>query len=78
VLYNAAFGFNHILNLITSTTLVIALIRNWLNVRIKVFHYDNERSAGNEVENMIEAEGILLLHVSEYKVESDPIEIKMR
>ncbi|CAG8897455.1 unnamed protein product [Penicillium nalgiovense] len=40
----------------------IALIRNWLNVRIKVFHYDNERSAGNEVENMIEAEGCIVEH----------------
>ncbi|KAI1829116.1 hypothetical protein DTO027I6_9863 [Penicillium roqueforti] len=40
----------------------IALIRNWLNVRIKVFHYDNERSAGNEVENMIEAEGCVIEH----------------
>ena len=41
----------------------IALIRNWLNVKIKVFHYDNERSAGNEVENMIEAEGCDQIHV---------------
>ena len=40
----------------------VALIRNWLNVRIKVFHYDNERSAGNEVENMIEAEGCIIEH----------------
>ncbi|OQE59396.1 hypothetical protein PENNAL_c0325G00318, partial [Penicillium nalgiovense] len=40
----------------------IALIRNWLNVKIKVFHYDNERSAGNEVENMIEAEGCIIEH----------------
>ncbi|OQE14837.1 hypothetical protein PENFLA_c035G05839 [Penicillium flavigenum] len=40
----------------------VALIRNWLNVKIRVFHYDNERSAGNEVENMIEAEGCVIEH----------------
>ncbi|KAJ6187227.1 hypothetical protein N7519_002135 [Penicillium mononematosum] len=45
-----------------ATLKFIALIRNWLNVRIKVFHYDNERSAGNEVENMIEAEGCVIEH----------------
>ncbi|KAI2732946.1 hypothetical protein CBS147339_9998 [Penicillium roqueforti] len=40
----------------------IALVKNWLNVRVRVFHYDNERSAGNEVESMIEAEGCVIEH----------------
>lgn len=33
-----------------------------MNVRIKVFHYNNKRSASNKVENMIEAEGYIIKH----------------
>lgn len=40
----------------------IALVKNWLKIEIRVFHYDNERSAGNEVESMIEAEGCTIEH----------------
>ena len=40
----------------------LALIRNWLKIEIRVFHYDNERSAGNEVESMIEDEGCTIEH----------------
>jgi hypothetical protein len=40
----------------------IALIRTWLNVKIRVFHYSNERSAGNEIENILEAEGCIIEH----------------
>ena len=35
----------------------IAIMKNWLGISVKVFHYDNERSAGNEVKTMIEDEG---------------------
>ena len=40
----------------------LALIKNWLKIEIRVFHYDNERSAGHEVETMIEAEGCTIEH----------------
>ena len=40
----------------------LALIRNWLKIEIRVFHYDNERSAGNKVESMIEDEGCTIEH----------------
>ncbi|KAJ6047199.1 uncharacterized protein N7446_012033 [Penicillium canescens] len=40
----------------------IAIAKNWLNINIKVFHYDNERSAGDEVEMMIENEGCIIEH----------------
>ncbi|KAJ6003627.1 hypothetical protein N7522_006319 [Penicillium canescens] len=40
----------------------IAIAKNWLNINIKVFHYDNERSAGDEVEIMIENEGCIIEH----------------
>jgi hypothetical protein len=30
----------------------IALIKNWWNILIKAFHYDNESSAGDEVEGV--------------------------
>lgn len=37
---------------------------NWLNVKIHVFHYSNERSAGNEVELMSENEDCTIEYVS--------------
>jgi hypothetical protein len=40
----------------------LALVKNWLKIEIRVFHYDNERSAGYEVETMIEAEGCTIEH----------------
>ena len=40
----------------------LALVKNWLKIEIRVFHYDNERSAGHEVETMIEAEGCTIEH----------------
>jgi ABC-type transporter Mla maintaining outer membrane lipid asymmetry ATPase subunit MlaF len=40
----------------------IAIMKNWLGVMVKIFHYDNERSAGNDVEALIEAEGCTLEH----------------
>ncbi|QQK41611.1 Polynucleotidyl transferase, ribonuclease H fold [Penicillium digitatum] len=39
-----------------------ALVRNWLKIEIRVFHYNNKRSAGHEVEAMIEAEGCTIEH----------------
>lgn len=38
----------------------LTLIRNWLNIKIRVSHYDNERSAGNEVEFIIENQGCII------------------
>ncbi|KGO52526.1 hypothetical protein PEX2_081370 [Penicillium expansum] len=40
----------------------LALVKNWLKIEIRVFHYDNERSAGKEVELIIEAEGYTIEH----------------
>ena len=41
----------------------LALVKNWLKIEIRVFHYDNERSAGYKVETMIEAEGYTIEHL---------------
>jgi hypothetical protein len=40
----------------------IAIMKNWLGIMVKIFYYDNERSAGNDVEALIEAEGCTIEH----------------
>lgn len=40
----------------------LAITKNWLKISIKVFHYNNERSARNEVETMIENKGYIIEH----------------
>ena len=40
----------------------IAIIKNWLGIKIKIFHYDNERLASNKVETIIEDEGYTIEH----------------
>jgi hypothetical protein len=40
----------------------IAIIKNWLGIMVKIFYYDNERSAGNDVEALIKAEGCTIEH----------------
>jgi transposase InsO family protein len=32
-------------------------MKNWLGIIVKIFHYNNKRSAGNDVEALIEAKG---------------------
>lgn len=40
----------------------IALVKNWWNLPIKAFHYDNERSAGDNVEVFLNNCGIIVSH----------------
>jgi hypothetical protein len=49
----------------------IALIKNWWNIPIKAFHYDNEASAGDEVEGFLSNIGIVVSHSIPYHPEQN-------
>lgn len=40
----------------------VATLRNWFNLPIRAFHYDNERSAGNTVRQYLEDCGFVIIH----------------
>ncbi|KAJ5561490.1 hypothetical protein N7461_000251 [Penicillium sp. DV-2018c] len=46
----------------TAVERFIALAKNWWNLPIKAFHYDNERSAGKKTEDFLASQGIVVLH----------------
>lgn len=49
----------------------IALVKNWWNLPIRAFHYDNEKSAGVEVEIFLNDGGIIDLHNPPYPPEQN-------
>jgi hypothetical protein len=49
----------------------IALIKNWWNIPIKAFHYDNEQAAGDEVEGFLSNIGIVVSHSIPYHPEQN-------
>lgn len=44
----------------------IALIKNWWNIPIKAFHYNNEAAAGAEIEGFLNNIGIVVSHSIPY------------
>ncbi|KAJ5359242.1 uncharacterized protein N7496_011655 [Penicillium cataractarum] len=49
----------------------IALVKNWWNLPIKAFHYDNELSAGAEAERFLSHEGIVVSQIIPYHSEQN-------
>jgi hypothetical protein len=49
----------------------IALIKNWWNIPIKAFHYDNEAAAGAEIEGFLNNIGIVVSHSIPYHPEQN-------
>ena len=53
----------------------IALIKNWWNLPIRAFHYDNEKSAGNDVEAFLNNSGIIVSHsIADHPEQNGPAE----
>jgi hypothetical protein len=42
----------------------IAIIKNWLGIIVKIFYYDNKRSARNDVEALIKAKGCTIKYLA--------------
>jgi len=50
----------------------VALAKNWWNLPIKVFNYDNESSAGRPTEYHLSEEGIVIYHSPPRHPEMNP------
>jgi hypothetical protein len=49
----------------------IALVKNWWNLPIKAFHYDNEKAAGVKVEIFLNDGGIIVMYSPLYQPEQN-------
>ena len=53
----------------------IALVKNWWNLPIRAFHYDNEQSAGDKVEAFLNNCGIIVSHsIADHPEQNGPAE----